>query len=98
MFDKLSQMMELKKQAETLKRELESRTVELSEGGIKITISGSQAFKSIEIDPGMLNPEDKQRFESQLLHCLNLAIKKSQGVVMERLQGMAGSYFPGLYN
>ncbi len=80
-----------------MKQELESQTVEVSEGGIKIVISGAQSFKTIEIDSGLLRPEGKERLENDLLRSLNLAIKKSQSLVLGKMQGMTGLDLPGLY-
>ena len=97
MFDKLKELMELKRQAEELKQQLEAQTVEVSEGGIKIVITGAQNFKIIEIDPSLLQPENKKGFENDLLRSLNLAVKKSQNLVLEKMQDMTGLNLPGLY-
>ena len=97
MFDKMKALMEMKKQAEGLKRELDSVNIEVSEGrGIKIVISGSQNFQSIEIAPELLNPENQKRLENDLLRALNSAIKKSQNLAAQKMQAMTGLNIPGL--
>ena len=50
MFDKMKQMMEFKKQAEQLKRELENTRLEANDvRGIKVTVDGAQRFHGIII-------------------------------------------------
>ena len=97
MFDKMKQLMEIKKQAEELKRDLDSTTVEVEDvRGIKIVISGSQNFETLEIDPALLNPDNRKRFEDDLLRSLNLAIRKSQNLAAQKMQAMTGLNIPGL--
>ena len=97
MFDKMKGLMEMKKKAEELKRELDSANIEASEvRGIKIVISGSQNFQSIEIAPELLNPENQKRLENDLLRALNSAIKKSQNLAAQKMKAMTGLNIPGL--
>jgi len=95
MFDKMKQLMEMKKQAEVLKKQLDAATVEVTKSrGIKIRISGSQHFQSIEIEPELLKPENKARFEQDLLTGLNAAIGESQKIAAAKMKdimpGMPG--------
>ncbi len=96
MFDKMKQLMEMKKQAEGIKRELDSASVDVQEvRGIKITISGSQNFQSIEIDEGLLNAPNKKRLEADLLRSLNAAVHRSQSVAAQKMKAVMPG-FPGL--
>ncbi len=89
MLDKMKQLMELKRQADTIKRELEAVSVDVQEvRGIKLTINGSQQFKSIEIDEVLLNPANKARLQVDLLRSLNTAVAKSQGVAAQRMKNV----------
>ena len=55
MLDKMKQLMEMKKQAERIKRELEDVCLEISDiRGIKILINGAQQFQSIEVSEELL--------------------------------------------
>ena len=93
MFDKMKQLMEFKKQADRIKKELDTITVEVNEvRGIKIVISGSQDFRSLEIDAALLSPDKKKDLERDLLRSVNAAVKKSQ---QEAAQKMA-AVMPGL--
>lgn len=86
MFDKMKQMMEMKKQADRIKKELDAVSVDVADiRGIKIVISGAQEFRSIEIDEGLLGIDNKKRFEADLLKSLNTAIKKAQQVAAQKM-------------
>ncbi|MCR4337351.1 MAG: YbaB/EbfC family nucleoid-associated protein [Candidatus Omnitrophica bacterium] len=93
MLDKMKKLMEMKKQADQIKRQLDGMVMEVDDvRGIKITITGSQNFQSLEIDENLLGPQNKSRLESELLKSINAAIKKSQ---RQAAQSMA-SLMPGL--
>lgn len=86
MFDQMKQMMEMKKQADRIKKELDAITVDINEvKGIDIQVTGSQSFRSISIDEQLLVPENKARFEKDLLRSLNAAIKKSQSTAAQKM-------------
>lgn len=96
MFDQMKQLMEMKKKADQVKKELDSSSVEINEvNGIKMTITGSQDFKSIEIDEGLLNTTNKQRFERDLLRSVNAAIKKSQNLAASKMKAVMPN-LPGM--
>ena len=95
MFDKMKQLMEMKKQADALKKQLDATNVDVQPvSGIKIRINGSQRFQTIEIDQAHLRTENKQRFEGDLLKSLNTAITQSQQVAAQKMKeimpGMPG--------
>ncbi len=86
MFDKMKQMMEMKKQADRIKKDLDAVSVDVADiRGIKIVISGAQEFRSIEIDDNLLGIDNKKRFEADLLKSLNTAIKKAQQVAAQKM-------------
>lgn len=93
MFDKMKQLMEMKKQADVIKKELESVSVNVEEvKGIKIRINGAQKFKELQIDEGHIAAGNKQRLENDLLRCVNAAIKQSQNLAAEKMK----SVMPGI--
>ena len=97
MFDKVKQMMELKKQADKLKKELEATIIEVSDvRGIKVVVNGAQIFQSVEIDGGMLTAANKNRIQMDLLRSLNTAVKKSQQAAANKMRNMPGLNIPGL--
>ena len=95
MFDKMKELMEMKKQADRIKKELDRATVEITPvNGIKIVINGSQNFQSIEIDESHIQPSNKGRFENDLLNSINRAIKESQSLAAEKMKSIMPG-FPG---
>ena len=97
MFDKVKQMMELKKQADKLKKELEATIIEVSDvRGIKVVVNGAQIFQSVEIDEGLLNANSKNRVQMDLLRSLNTAVKKSQQAAATKMRNTPGLNIPGL--
>ena len=84
MFDKFKQIGELKKmrdEAMKIQRELAAEKVEISEGDIKIIISGDQKIHELEI-----NGES----QSRLIEVINKAVKRSQEVAARKVQSMSG--------
>ncbi|MDE2028658.1 MAG: YbaB/EbfC family nucleoid-associated protein, partial [Candidatus Omnitrophica bacterium] len=60
MLDQVKKLMEMKKQADLLKKELEATVIEVQETrGIKLVVNGAQLFQSLEIDESLLTPANK---------------------------------------
>lgn len=96
MFDKMKQLMEMKKQADQIKKELEAMKIEFNDiRGIKISINGSQVIQHFEIDESLMNPANKRRFEDDLKRSINGAIRKSQNLVAQKMKDVMPG-FPGL--
>ena len=97
MFDKMKQMMEFKKQAEQLKRELENTRLEANDvRGIKVTVDGAQRFHGIIIADELLAIGRKEQLEAELLRAINAAIGKSQAAAAEKMKNLTGLNIPGL--
>jgi DNA-binding protein YbaB len=97
MLDKVKQMMELKRQADQLKKELEAIKIEVSDvRGIKIVVNGAQSFQSVEIDESLLAPANKNRVQMDLLRSINTAVKKSQQQAANKMKNMPGFNLPGM--
>jgi len=89
MFDKMKQLAQVKKQAEALKKELDSASVDVTKvNGIRIRITGSQKFQTIEVAPDLLRPENKQRFEQDLVNSCNAAIAQSQQIAAAKMKDL----------
>jgi DNA-binding YbaB/EbfC family protein len=96
MFDKMKELMEMKKQADRIKRELDSSMVEINEvKGVKIVVNGSQNFQSLEIDETLVNGGDKGRLEKDLLRSVNAAIRQSQNLAAQKMKAVMPG-FPGM--
>ncbi len=97
MFDNMKKLMEMKKQADKLKRELEQISIEYNDvRGIKIRLNGAQMFQAIEVEESWLDPKQKNRFQVEILKAVNMAIKKSQKEAAVQMQKSGGLNIPGL--
>ena len=89
--------MEMKKQADILKKELEATIIEVQETrGIKVVVNGAQIFQSIDIEEGLLNAGNKNRIQMDLLKNMNTAVKRSQQAAANKMKNMPGFNLPGL--
>ena len=97
MFDQMKQLMEVKRQAERLKKELESARIEVKDvQGITIVVNGTQSVQSLVCDEGLLVPAQKTRLEADLLRAFNAAVKKSQDFAAQKMRSMPGLNIPGM--
>jgi len=96
MFDQMKNLMEMKKQADRLKKQLDAIVLDVQEvNGISIQITGSQQFRAIEIAPDLLQADQKERLQRDLLRSVNAAIKKSQASAAQQMAS-AMPNIPGL--
>lgn len=91
-----------KMQQELLKmqQELETTDFEFTAGGgaVKATVTGTRQFKSIEINPEVVDPDDVEMLQDLVLAAVNGALKMSDDKTnesMSRIQG--GMSIPGLF-
>jgi nucleoid-associated protein EbfC len=97
MFDKVKELMELKKKADQLKKELEATLIEVNEArGIKLVMNGAQIVQSIEIDESLLMPASKNRLQMDLLKSFNNGVKKSQQAAATKMRNIPGLNLPGM--
>ncbi len=77
---------------------LAEETVTASVGGgvIKVTMTGDQVCKSVEIDPEVLKDADAEMLQDLVLSAVNLALEQSRRLSEERL-GPLTSGLPGLF-
>jgi len=93
MFDKMKQLMEFKGQAERIKRELDRETLEVKDvSGVRVVITGSQVFESIDIDDELFRQENKDKLKEDLCKSINAAIKESQKLAAAKMS----SVMPGI--
>jgi DNA-binding protein YbaB len=97
MFDQMKKLMELKSQADKLKKELEKIVIECTDvRGIKIKINGAQMIQAVEVDESWLDLKQKNRFQTELVRALNTATLKSQKQAAMQMQKSGGLNIPGL--
>ena len=97
MFDKMKQLMEMKKQADKIKKELDATEVECNDiRGIEMVMTGSQIVRSVKIDDQLMGTDNKSRLEQDLVRAFNAAVAQSQKVAARKMQSSMGGSFPGL--
>ncbi|TES96046.1 YbaB/EbfC family DNA-binding protein [Patescibacteria group bacterium] len=89
MFGKMQQMREMQKQAQELKKQMETEIIEYEKDGIKIVMNGAQELQSISFDDDF-DFGDKEKVGEQLKNALNKATKESQKTVAKKMRGMMG--------
>jgi DNA-binding YbaB/EbfC family protein len=97
MFDKMKALMDMQKKMQEAKRELDNTTFEVSssDGLVKITMSGSQEVKKVDI-LGELKEIDRASLEKASTDAYNRAIKRAQDIAAQKMKDIAGFNLPGL--
>ena len=88
-------MQQLKKMQEQLaatQAQLAEETVTATVGGgaVKVTMTGDQRCRSVEIDPDLLTDGDAEMLQDLILSAVNLALDQSRELAAERLGPLAG--------
>ena len=89
MFDKMKQVLEMKRKMDELKRELEGLVLVSEDSLVKVTITGEQQIKSVELkcEPAAVS---RRELESSLTDTFNRAVKESQKAAAQKM-GALGS-------
>lgn len=89
MFDKMKELMEMKKQADKVKKELDKDLMTITDvRGVTIVINGSQIIQSLEIEEGFHQNSSRDRLQKDIMRAVNTAIGKSQKAAAKKMQGM----------
>jgi len=88
----MGQLQKLQEQLEQAQAKLAEETVSGSAGGgaVKVTVTGDQRCKGIEIDPELLKEADVEMLQDLLLAAFKNAIEASRHLASERLGPLAG--------
>jgi DNA-binding YbaB/EbfC family protein len=97
MFDKMKALLDMQKKMQELKRQLESATFEIAsiDGLLKITMSGTQEVKEVNIQ-GSLMEIEKSILEKNIKDVYNRAVKQSQEVASQKMKDITGLNLPGV--
>ena len=82
MFDKMKQMYELKKQADQMKKELQSEVIDVTHGDVTVKVDGTQ--KILKLDYPESIDHDKVK------DAINKAMDEVQKIAAKKMQGMMG--------
>ena len=88
----MNQIRRLQEQMEAVQAQLAIDTVTASVGGgaIKVTMTGDQKCKMIEIDPELLKDTDAEMLQDMLLSVVNMALDQSRQMQADRMGPLSG--------
>jgi len=93
----MRQIQKLQEQMEAAQAALADETVTASAGGgvVKVTMTGDQHCKSVEITPELLEDTDAEMLQDLILSAVNLALDQSRELQSQKMGPLAGG-IPGL--
>jgi hypothetical protein len=88
----MNQLKRLQEQMEAAQAQLALETVTASVGGgaVKVTMTGDQHCKAVEIDPELLKDADAEMLQDLLLSAVNMALDQSRKLQEERMGPLSG--------
>ena len=99
MFDKLKDLGGLMQQAQAMQQKVQELQAELERleiegqagaGLVKVTVSGKNETRRVEIDASLLKPDDKGVVEDLVVAACNDARRRVEEVVQERMRSLTG--------
>jgi hypothetical protein len=88
----MAQLQKMQQQLAEAQAKLAEETVTSTAGGgaIKVTMTGDQKCKSVEISPDLLKDADAEMLQDLVLSAVNLALDQSRALADQRLGPLAG--------
>ena len=88
----MNQIKRLQEQMEAAQAQLavETTTASVGGGAVKITMTGDQHCKTVEIDPEMLKDADAEMLQDLILSAVNMALDQSRKLQEERMGPLSG--------
>jgi DNA-binding YbaB/EbfC family protein len=88
----MAQIQRLQKQMEEAQAQLADETVTASAGGgaIKVTMTGDQKCRAVEISPDLLKDADAEMLQDLVLSVVNMALDQSRELANQKLGPLAG--------
>ncbi|MGD8352584.1 MAG: YbaB/EbfC family nucleoid-associated protein [Pseudomonadota bacterium] len=90
--DLMKKAQQMKASMERLQEELAEKEVEAAAGGGMVTVraTGAQEIASVEIDPSVIDPEEKEMLQDLIQAAVNEALRKSKEMMQEEMGKIAG--------
>ena len=91
----MQQLQQMQKKMEIAQAQLAEETVSATAGGgaIKVTMTGDQKCKSVEISPDFLKDADAEMLQDMVLSAVNMALDESRAL-QEKLMGPLAGGLP----
>ena len=88
----MQQLQRLQQQLAEAQEKLAEETVTATAGGgaVKVTMTGDQKCRSVEITPDLLKDADAEMFQDLILTAVNLALDKSRELQAQLMGPLAG--------
>jgi len=88
----MKKVQEMQSKMQEVQKELESKTVEANAGGgmVSLVMNGKQQVQSINIDPSLLNEDEKEVLEDLIKAALNQAKEKVDEMSAEEMKKVTG--------
>ena len=88
----MQQIKKMQEQMEAAQTQLAEKTVTATVGGgaIKVTMTGDQRCKAVEIDPELIKDVDAEMLQDMLLSAVNMALDQSRQMSEETMGPLAG--------
>ena len=90
----LQQLQRLQQQMAEAQESLAQETVTATVGGgaVRVTMSGDQKCRSVEIDPELLKNAEQEMLQDLVLSAVNLALDQSRELQRKSLGPLAGGF------
>lgn len=95
----LKQAQEMQSRMAKIQEELAQKTVDGSAGGgmVRVTVNGQLALTVIQIDPTVINSEEKEMLEDLIMAAVNDGMRKAREMVSTEMSKLTGGLkIPGL--
>jgi nucleoid-associated protein EbfC len=88
----MQQLQKLQEQIQATQAQLAEETVTATVGGgvVKVTMTGDQRCREVEIDPSLLEDADVDMLQDLILSAVNASLDQSREMAAERLGPLAG--------
>jgi len=88
----MQQIQRLQQQLAEAQEKLAQETVTASSGGgaVRVTMTGDQKCRSVEVSPELMLAADAEMIQDLILSAVNLALEQSRALAAERLGPLAG--------
>ena len=96
----LKQAQKMQEDMAAMQAELEEREYEVSAGGgvVSVKINGKKQILSMNIDPEVIDPDDKETLEDLVVACVNEAIQKVESASQDEMSKITGGMsLPGMF-
>tara|TARA_B100000989_G_scaffold296665_1_gene280393 strand:+ start:1026 stop:1346 length:321 start_codon:yes stop_codon:yes gene_type:complete len=88
----MKQAQEMQTKLATMQEELDQRETEGSAGGgmVKVVVTGKGTLAKLDVDPSLIDPEEKEVMEDLIIAAYNDAKGKADSMYEEEMGKMAG--------